>query len=97
MKAHVDGSDGLLQAGTVFCGPAPFKGNPRSVLPPPEKNSCPIGTWLPPVAASRPIRRLLAQTMPPPICLYAAACARNFPKLTFEPRIFGFRSNSRLL
>src|SRR5262245_40487444 len=95
MKEHVNGSDGLLHAGIFRCGPAAFRANPRSVLPPPEKNFWLSGTWLPDEAASKPTRRLFAQTIP---CrfLYAAACPRNLAKFTLDPRTLGFTSNSRL-
>jgi hypothetical protein len=40
-------SFGLVQIVTERCGPAPSIGNPRSVVPPPEKKRSLVGTKLP--------------------------------------------------
>src|SRR5438128_1933623 len=63
INEQVDGSEGFPHAGIVRCGPAPLSGNPRSVLPPPEKNFSLSGMWLLENGCSRPMRTLLAQTI----------------------------------
>src|SRR5258707_595863 len=45
MKEHVDALEGSPHTLTERCGPAPFNGKPRRVLPPPEKNNSLTGRY----------------------------------------------------
>ena len=54
----------VWQKGTYRIGPASSVGNPRKLVPPPEKNLWLVGTSLPAKGAARPSRMLLAKTSP---------------------------------
>src|SRR5947207_14841929 len=85
---QVEVSAGLLHTATVLCGPAPVRGNPRKVLPPPEENRSLSGPRPPANACQSPRRRLFGQLEPPPPPAWRSEelWHRNRGKWVFAPR-----------
>src|SRR5579871_6203636 len=82
---HPDCPCRTLQNGTSRCGPASSIGNPRSDVPPPEKNSWLVGTKLPAKGEANPMQTELANTTEL-TGTYRAYCIKNLVKFALEPR-----------